>query len=238
MQCYIDKCRLLFLGRLHRSDQNSLQNRIYRFISDVHVTEKLFATKNLLQTAKKYKLFDVIFNDCNIIFNKKEYSKLVIKSIWAEEEKQWHSSLCVNPELSFFSRIHTNLCPNKLWQIAKEEPLINFLVQVSSMKTICKTCPLCYKETDSYNMHLVLSCYNLLEDREIMLENILEFLDVNEYILFENQDLELQFLSLMGCVNGTSFENISYTKWKQIMLIVAFMLYKNRGFFAIDCRNL
>lgn len=51
MQGYIDKSRLLFLGRLHRSDQNSLQNRIYRFISDVHVTEKLFATKNLLQTA-------------------------------------------------------------------------------------------------------------------------------------------------------------------------------------------
>lgn len=71
-----------------------------------------------------------------------------------------------------------------------------------------------------------------------MLETILEFLDVNEYILFENQDPELQFLSLMGCVNGTSFENISYTKWKQIMLIVAFTLYKNRGFFAIDCRNL
>lgn len=130
------------------------------------------------------------------------------------------------------------MCPNKLWQIAKEEPLINFLEQVSSMKTVCKTCPLCYKETDSYNMHLVLSCYNLLEDREIMLENILEFLDVNEYILFENQDPELQFLSLMGCVNGTSLDNISYTKWKQIMLIVAFMLYKNRGFFAIDCRNL
>ena len=58
-------------------------------------------------------------------------------------------------------------------------------------------------------MHLVLSCYNLLEDREVMLENILEFLDVNEYILFENQDPELQFLSLMGCVNGTSFENIN-----------------------------
>lgn len=59
-----------------------------------------------------------MFNDCSIIFNKKEYSKFVIKAIWAEEEKQWHSSLCVNPELSFFSRIHTNLYPNKLWQIA------------------------------------------------------------------------------------------------------------------------
>lgn len=72
-----------------------------------------------------------------------------------------------------------------------------------------------------------------------MLENILELLDINEYILFENRDPEIQLLSLMGCVNGRSFKNISYTKWKQITLIIAFMLYKNRGdSFAIDCRKL
>lgn len=84
-----------------------------------------------------------------------------------------------------------------------------------------------YKDTNSYNMHLVLSCYNL------MLENILELLDVNEYILFKNQDPEI--LSFMGYVNGTG---LSYKKWKQIKLIVAIMLYKTRGFFAVDCRNL
>lgn len=54
--------------------------------------------------------------------------------------------LCVNPELSFLSRIHTST--NKLWQILKQDPskrfLINFLVQVSLMKTVCKTPPLCY----------------------------------------------------------------------------------------------
>ncbi len=69
-----------------------------------------------------------------------------------------------------------------------------------------------------------------------MLEHILESLDVNDYLLFENQDPELQFL--FQCVNGTSFENISYTIWKQIILIVLFMLYIKRGCFAIHCRNL
>lgn len=60
-------------------------------------------------------------------------------------------------------------------------------------------------------MHLVLSCYKLLEDREIMLENSLEFLDVSEYIWFEDQNPELKFLAIMGCVNGTNFEYISFT---------------------------
>lgn len=47
-------------------------------------------------------------------------------------------------------------------------------------------------------------------------------------ILFENKDKELQFLFFTGCGNGTNFVQISYTKKKQIhMLIVAFMLFKN-----------
>lgn len=32
-------------------------------------------------------------NNCNIVFNKKEYWKMFIKSIWAEEEKQLHAAL-------------------------------------------------------------------------------------------------------------------------------------------------
>lgn len=116
----------------------------------------------------------------------------------------------------FFSRMHTNLSPYQLWHIVKEDPfkrlLINSLVQVSSIITVCKPCPFCYKDTNSYDMRPVLSCYYLLED-------ILDLLDVNEYILFENHDPELQFLSLLGCDNGTSL----YRR-KQIMFIVAFML--------------
>ena len=83
----------------------------------------------------------------------------------------------------------------------------------------------------------MLSCFNLLDDRETMLENILEILSVEEYVLFDYQDHETRFLSLLGCVQGTSFENISYTKWKQVMLTVANTLYKNKGYFVIDCRN-
>lgn len=33
------------------------------------------------------------------IFQKKEYSEMVIKTIWTEEEKQWLASLSVNPEM-------------------------------------------------------------------------------------------------------------------------------------------
>lgn len=55
-----------------------LHSEIYRFIFDVHVTEKNIATKNLLQTAKlSFINFVILFssNNCYIVFNKKEYSK-------------------------------------------------------------------------------------------------------------------------------------------------------------------
>ena len=71
-----------------------------------------------------------------------------------------------------------------------------------------------------------------------MLENILEILTVEEYVLFEDQGHEQQFLSLSGCIEGTTFENISYTKWKCIMICVANTMYKNRVHYVTDCRFL
>lgn len=45
------------------------------------------------------------------------------------------------------------------------------------------------------------------------------------------QDPEMQFLSLMGCINGTSFEKkISFRKWKNVMLAAAYTLCKNKGY--------
>lgn len=135
----------------------------------------------------------------------------------------------------FYSKIHTKLSPNKLWIIAKENPskrlFINYLVQVSCMKIVQKTCPFHTKSVKHYNMHILLSCSTFVEDRENMLENILEILDVYEYVLFDNQDPELQFLSLMGCINGTSFEkNIVYKMEKCHVTCCIYTLYKQRVF--------
>lgn len=80
------------------------------------------------------------------------------------------------------------------------------------MKIVQKTCPFCNKSVKHYDMHILLSCATCVVHRENMLENILEILDVYEYVLFDNQDPEEQFLSLIWCINGTSFEKISFTK--------------------------
>lgn len=73
----------------------------------------------MFQTAKKYELFDLFVNSCGIVLSKKEYSKLITKTIWTEEEKQWRASLSLHTDIYFCSKIHTKLSPNKLWIIAK-----------------------------------------------------------------------------------------------------------------------
>ena len=60
-------------------------------------------------------------------------------------------------------------------------------------------------------MHIILRCFHLLKNRELLLENILNILDVNE-----NQTIEKQYITLLGCTNSTGFENIAFGKWKQL----------------------
>ena len=52
----------------------------------------------------------------------------------------------------------------------------------------------------------MLRCFHLLKkNRERLLENILNILDVNEFVDFENQTIEKQYITLLGCTNNTSF---------------------------------
>ena len=78
--------------------------------------------------------------------------------------------------------------------------------------------------------------FHLLENRELLLENILNILDVNEYVDFENQTIEKQDITLLGCTNSTSFEYITFGKCKQIMQCASLYIYTIRNLFTLDCR--
>ena len=46
---------------------------------------------------------------------------------------------------------------------------------------------------------------------------ILNILDINESVDFENQTIEKQYITLLGC---SSFENVTFRQWKQILQCV------------------
>ena len=106
-------------------------------------------------------------------------------------------------------------------------------MQLASMKIVSKECPLCGKNVLNYNMHVMLSCFNVLSYREHLLENILDLLDLEEYIDFEDQSIEYQYISLLGCTNDTSFRKLSYDKSKKVMQIVSNFVFKFNTLFLI-----
>lgn len=90
--------------------------------------------------------------------------------------------------------------------------IINSLVQVSSMTTVCKTCPLCYRATYTIIWNLLFAVIPRRQRNFAWIHFKMTWCQRIWIILFENKDKELQFLFFTGCGNGTSFVQISYTK--------------------------
>ena len=72
-----------------------------------------------------------------------------------------------------FMSIHQCIKPNSLWYIFKQIPNQRLPIKCSSSTWF-------YKLAENYDMHIMLRCFNLLENRERLFENILNILDVNE----------------------------------------------------------
>jgi hypothetical protein len=57
---------------------------------------------NSFRTAENYQLSDIL--NSSTVFNKREFSKLVVKTIQNAEESQWKSALSADPSLSIFEK--------------------------------------------------------------------------------------------------------------------------------------
>lgn len=82
----------------------------------------------ILQTGKKYKPFDVFYDNQKIVFNKKNIKKLFSQQFGQTKKNNGMLILLLIPTCFFFNRMHTKLRPNKLWQIVKKKIFNQFLV--------------------------------------------------------------------------------------------------------------
>ena len=53
---YIDKCHLLFLGRLTRADKTTVHKKVFMFLSSEDVSDKYIVKKTIQKTAIEYDL--------------------------------------------------------------------------------------------------------------------------------------------------------------------------------------
>ena len=81
-------------------------------------------------------------------------------------------------------------------------------------------------------MHIMLRCLYIFENKE----HILNILDVNKHMDFENKTIEMLHMSLLGWDNRYKFEYILFGKWKQIMQYASLYVHRIRNRFTFDCR--
>lgn len=144
--------------------------------------------------------------------------------------------------MSVYRNIHCKLKPIHLWAIVKENPglrkYFNRFIALLSMKTVPKLCNHCKRMENNFNMHIMLNCSLFMNERDKLLEDLLYILDVFEYVSFDLQDTEIQYLALLGCIANTSFAQITFEKWKKIIICVSKFVFLLWDHFVIDCRKI
>ena len=113
---------------------------------------------------------NVLSDPVGIIFDKQSFSKMVFRNVFLMEERKWHNAISQCQCMSLCIQIHYTLRPIHILSILSDNPdlrlSINCLPQLASMKIISKECALCRKYVLNYNMHVLLSCFHVLPERE------------------------------------------------------------------------
>ena len=114
-----DKFKLLFLGRLCRSNSSTTHNKLFHILSSQIIIEEDGVentnTYNLIKTLVKYDMFSFLetFVHKTCIPKKYLWSKIVRQSISISEENRWLEHIENRPELLRFTKIHSTLTEHR-----------------------------------------------------------------------------------------------------------------------------
>lgn len=130
-------------------------------------------TQNLIQN--NFKVYTIL------------YSKQVVKNVFNEEETKWKQLLYSTPEMSVYRNIHCKLKPIHLWAVVKENPglrkYFNRFIALLSMKTVPKLSTYCKRMQNNFNVHIMLNCSLFVNERDKLLEDLLDFFFLNMFLL-------------------------------------------------------
>ncbi|VDI63094.1 Hypothetical predicted protein [Mytilus galloprovincialis] len=128
VESIINRCKLLFFGRLCRLKSSALPKRIMisRLMEFKHkcVPEQLGFIPDIYKAAEKYNITDYIVNFANTgsFPSKKLWSVIVNQNINASEETWWSYRISCDNDFYMFRHIHSAIKPHKAWTIAKQFP--------------------------------------------------------------------------------------------------------------------
>lgn len=255
MEGIIDKNKLLYLGRLCRSDATLLSKEIFITCLFLHLSnpskQKFGFVPDITRILEKYGLFDFLkrYIDGQPFPKKSQWKNIVYDKLNQIETSKWKSGMLRKQELNIYQRIHTNLKPLSIWEAAKRtpscnKPSITCLVNIVSgnvpdtFKSWLKEtndghhCSFCNRHIKNPNIHFIMSCFKFREWRNDMWDEIVDKLPSTYTVNLHKLDEEDQYEHIISGNIPESRVNQYYSD--QLILIVSHFIYKLLTQFSLN----
>ena len=191
---YINKAKLFFLYRIMKSPSTTIHKYLFitRFSSYLNklVAKPLGFIPDIFRILEKYGLLDCIDNYLadGTLPSEHEWKTLVKERLARNQSDIWLKGVSEKPELINYGKVHANLQPLNLWEVAKRNPLyireilntVNIicgnvpqaLVTAVTVEGTHFKCKLCAKDLTDVSRHFLLDCPYSRRSREYMFDKI------------------------------------------------------------------
>ena len=247
MEGLIDKNKLLYLGRLCRSEATLVSKEIFIthlcFYKSDPNKHKFGFVQDITRILQKYNLSDYLktYIDGQSFPTKNQWRNIVYEKVNQIETNKWNSGMSRKQELNVYQHIHRTLKPLSIWETVKRMPSLNkpaitYLVNIicgnvpDTFKSWIKEsnnghhCSLCKREIRDANTHFIMSCSQFLNWRNEMWDEITAKLPVTYIATLCNLDDEDLYENIItGNIPGL---RIDENYCDQLLLIVSDSIFK------------
>ncbi|CAC5363156.1 unnamed protein product [Mytilus coruscus] len=185
VETIINRCKLLFFGRLCRLKSSSLPKRIMisRLMEFKHkcVPEQLGFIPDIYKAVEKYNMTDyIVMLQILVLSHKKNWSVIVNWNIEANEETWWLYRISGDNDFYMFRHIHSAIKPHKTWTISKQFPELR--VSAKYVIDLCSVvryedehllCDKCGKFFLNIVEHVLVSCDFTQDERDDLWQDII-----------------------------------------------------------------
>ena len=246
MRGYIDKLKLLLLGRLCNLPSNCILKRVFLIRlccgalgSCIHPYELI---PDFIAALKRYNLVNILMVYVNTMRFPETliWKRIVNDEIRKYKFMQYRVNVENNNQLiRRFGEIHILHSFHPCWYLSRKYKHISakfgFLVLLSMIKLrtdIPYVCTQCEKQDCDIVKHLILDCEKLIPEREKLFDDLVSVMDVSHFVCFHDQPEEIILEGLLGGTNNV-LHDMDPTDWEIFMCTSATAIFKFKCYFPV-----
>ncbi|KAK3093161.1 hypothetical protein FSP39_012054 [Pinctada imbricata] len=232
LESYIDKLKLMFVGRLCNADIGLLHKNIFlcQLIEYMLGFSNICdTTKSLISTICKYDLSEYILNYVsNGMFPVAKMWKLIVQNkVLQKEEDKWSQNVCSRSELLRFFFIQRELKPNKVVLLSYIFPecskTLLYMLKLISLPKCSAMCEKCDCIVSDYILYVLIQCQSYVSEQDKLFDIVVNVLPVQKSILFFDQNDEEIVQNLLGGLTDVMIDIDDETYTEFILNVSSFL---------------